>query len=487
MLKTNSKIGLILKTISISISAICVIGLFFAGKSPLKNAENTNKSVTHAQTESAVSTVGNMAAIAIPSTLNITQLVSDATSFYNSLSSSEQSTLQQSYTATLGRRWSNLPCGSGCRNGIQLGSLTSTQLTLALQVIEDVLGTTATNGYQEYSDITLSEDALVQAGANSSQYNSGLRWLAFLNAPSETDAWMLQFGGHHYAANIAFNDGHVIGVTPFFVALEPATFTLNGTSYGPMEDERDALREMLAALSTSELATAKLSTTFSDCLMSPGESNGNNNTFPATKEGLAVSGLSSAQKALILAAIENYVEDLEETTAAAIMATYTDELDDTYIAYTGNGTSGTATSFLSSNSNYVRIDGPTVWIEFACQNGVVIQNQIHYHSVWRDHEHDYGVDLSGDAIDVSTGINHVDISREITIYPNPTQEQIVVKLPLQINNARILITDISGKRVYQGRDSGESLVVDVKSLSVGSYLLTISTESKIFSGKFIRH
>ncbi|MEZ4849668.1 MAG: DUF3500 domain-containing protein [Bacteroidia bacterium] len=177
MLKTNSKIGLILKTISISISAICVIGLFFAGKSPLKNAENTNKSVTHAQTESAVSTVGNMAAIAIPSTLNITQLVSDATSFYNSLSSSEQSTLQQSYTATLGRRWSNLPCGSGCRNGIQLGSLTSTQLTLALQVIEDVLGTTATNGYQEYSDITLSEDALVQAGANSSQYNSGLRWI----------------------------------------------------------------------------------------------------------------------------------------------------------------------------------------------------------------------------------------------------------------------------------------------------------------------
>lgn len=80
---------------------------------------------------------------------------------------------------------------------------------------------------------------------------------------------MLQFGGHHYAANIAFNNGHVIGATPFFVALEPTTFTINGTTYGPMEDERNALRAMLASLkhSRSELATAHLSTTFSDCLL----------------------------------------------------------------------------------------------------------------------------------------------------------------------------------------------------------------------------
>ncbi|MBK9742869.1 MAG: DUF3500 domain-containing protein [Saprospiraceae bacterium] len=96
--------------------------------------------------------------------------------------------------------------------------------------------------------------------------------------------------------------------------MEPTTFTLNGTTYGPMEDERDALRTMLASLSASELATAKLNTTFGDCLMSPGESNGNNNTFPTTKQGIAVSGLTAAQKALVLAAIETYVSDLEETT-----------------------------------------------------------------------------------------------------------------------------------------------------------------------------
>ncbi|MBK8827983.1 MAG: DUF3500 domain-containing protein [Saprospiraceae bacterium] len=419
--------------------------------------------------------------------MDIAQLVADAQAFYNSLSTSQRATLQKTYTTTLARKWSNLPCGSNCRNGIQLGSLNAAQLLLAQKVIQDVLGTSATNGYSEYTGITLSEDALVNAGGNSSQYNSGLRWLAFLNAPSTTDGWMLQFGGHHYAANIAFNNGHVNGVTPFFVALEPTTFTLNGTTYGPMEDERDALRTMLASLSASELATAKLNTTFGDCLMSPGESNGNNNTFPTTKQGIAVSGLTAAQKALVLAAIETYVSDLEETTADAIMATYTAEIDQMYIAYTGNGTSGNATSFLTSNSNYVRIDGPTVWIEFACQNGVVIQNQIHYHSVWRDHVHDYGVDLSGEAIDVTTGTNDLQLSLDISIFPNPSTDQITIFFPEDLKKATITVFDMMGKAVYNKTHSGATTTVDVHSLPLGNYILKAQEGDRIYSGKFVRN
>jgi uncharacterized protein (TIGR03437 family) len=69
-------------------------------------------------------------------------------------------------------------------------------------------------------------------------------------------------------------------------------------------------------------------------------------------------------------------------------------LDSTYIAYTGSGTAGDASTFLNANTNYARIDGPSVWIEFACQTGIIFRNQIHYHSVWRDRNRDYGKDLS---------------------------------------------------------------------------------------------
>ncbi len=85
---------------------------------------------------------------------------------------------------------------------------------------------------------------------------------------------------------------------------------------------------------------------------------------------------------------------MDATVAATLLSIYQSELDGTYIAFTGNGVAGDPSSFLNANTNYARIDGPSVWIEFVCQNGVVFRNQIHYHTVWRDHVRDYGKDLS---------------------------------------------------------------------------------------------
>lgn len=135
---------------------------------------------------------------------------------------------------------------------------------------------------------------------------------------------------------------------------------------------------MLASLSTAQLATAKLSTTFSDVLLGPGK----DGQFPATKQGLAVSTLSDAQKALVLAAIKPWTQDVDDATGAALLAIYTNELNSTYIAYSGNAT-------MEANADYARIDGPSVWIEFVCQSGAVIRNQIHYHTIFRDHTRDY--------------------------------------------------------------------------------------------------
>jgi hypothetical protein len=42
------------------------------------------------------------------------------------------------------------------------------------------------------------------------------------------------------------------------------------------------------------------------------------------------------------------------------------------------------------DGTYMRIDGPRVWIELACQAGVVIQGKTHFHSIYRDKQYDYG-------------------------------------------------------------------------------------------------
>ncbi len=43
---------------------------------------------------------------------------------------------------------------------------------------------------------------------------------------------------------------------------------------------------------------------------------------------------------------------------------------------------------VDDNGDYVRIDGPRVWIEFCCQG------DDHYHTIWRDRVTDHGAEFS---------------------------------------------------------------------------------------------
>jgi hypothetical protein len=293
----------------------------------------------------------------------------------------------QTLNLTNAKLWSNLPCGLTCRDGLLFSSLNAAQLAAAKAVIAAATSTTADQGYSEFSEINTTDSLLYTVAGGS--YGPGYYVICFLGTPSTTGKWMLQFGGHHYAGNITFNAGAVVSITPSHQGVEPTTWTnANGTVIAPLADEETAMANMLASFTSTELASAKTSGTFSDCLMVPGSTT---NTFPTTKAGIKVSALSSTAQANVLLAMARWVNDLDATSAAAFMDIYTNELADTYVTYASNtsGVSGTASSFFTKNTDYVRIDGPSVWIEFICQTGVVYPSQIHYHTVFRDHSRDY--------------------------------------------------------------------------------------------------
>ncbi|MCW3128310.1 MAG: hypothetical protein JWO03_3968, partial [Bacteroidetes bacterium] len=424
-------------------------------------------------------------------TAAVSDVVTKALAFKALLTTSQQSTLQLTYTTALARKWSNLPCGTSCRNGIQLGTnLSSAQYDAAMAIIQSALSSSSNNGSDEYHQMNLAE-AYLHANGGGSGYDSTLRWMAFLNTPTDTGAWMLQFGGHHYAANIAFNHGHVVGATPFFMGLEPKTFTFNSVAYDPLGDEREAFRAMLASLSSSDLGTAQITgTSFSDCVMIPGETNGGASSFPAIGAvGVSCGTLSTAQQNLVLAAIQLYTDDIDSSTGYTQMAVYTGEIAQTYISYVGSATQGSASTFLVSQGDYVRISGPHVWIEFSCQGGVVIQGQIHYHTVWRDRTHDYGVDLTGDAIDGSaaTGISEVSASKQLNVYPNPSASTVSMALPHQASNAIVSVTDLNGRTVYSDNAfSGDKVSIDVRSFAGGQYFLYVRDNGNFYSGKFVK-
>jgi hypothetical protein len=317
----------------------------------------------------------------------VEKLVCLCNEFLATLTTTQQASVVLTLNLTNAKKWSNLPGGVSIRNGLEFSTLTTAQKTAALAVIQAASGTSTNEGYSEFEQVRLADDYLGTNGGGATTYNANEYVIAFLGTPSTTGKWMLQFGGHHYAQNITYNAGAVVSGTPLHEGLEPLSFTTSGTTYTPLASEKAGMADMLASFTSTELATAKISGTFSDVLMVPGSTT---NTFPSTKQGIQVSTLSTAAQAKVLAAMMPWVNDLDATAAAAFTTIYQNELANTYVCYASNssGTSGNASSFFTTNTDYVRIDGPSVWIEFVCQSGVVMSG-IHYHTVMRDHTRDY--------------------------------------------------------------------------------------------------
>ncbi|MGI4886943.1 MAG: DUF3500 domain-containing protein [Janthinobacterium lividum] len=335
----------------------------------------------------------------IQGTAAVSDVVTAANTFLATLSASQRSAVLLTRTKALSVKWSNLPCGSSCRNGLQLtSSLTAAQLAAAMAVVQAATGTTVNEGFSEANQIRAADDNLNAnaSGQNASAYGSGLYYIAFLvpdastTVPATSNTWQLQFGGHHLAVNKTYVSGVEAGPTPQFEGVEPKSYTLTSTAtipgatlaagtYGPLTNEHDRMTSMITSLTTSQKSTAKLSQSFSDVVLGPNT----DGQFPTTKVGVQVSTLSAAQKALVLAAMKPWVIDDDDDNAKTLLASYASELNSTYIAYSGSGN-------FTTDKDYVRIDGPHVWIEFVCQSGVVYSSQIHYHSIWRDHTRDYG-------------------------------------------------------------------------------------------------
>lgn len=351
-----------------------------ACKSTEVDATSSGSGTTGSGTTSSSSITTTLSATTSPSSSGVAQVVALTEAFKATLSSTQLATTQLSYSKANAQKWSNLPAGFSARNGISLGSLSDTQLVAFRNLMEALLTLSATNeGYDEMLGNLVADDYLKTIGGGS-DYGAGNYYLSILGTPSTSGLWALLFTGHHYTQPYTFNAGAFTGVTPAFRGTEPqAAVTAANRTYQAFEQERVAFATLLAGLSTIEQTTAKLSGTYSDLVLGPGQ----DGKFPTTKSGLQVGTLSADKQALVLAAIKLYTNDLDASTAATVLTKYTSELASTYVAYSG-------TTAMASQNDYIRIDGPSVWIEFSYQGGVIIKNTPHSHSVWRDHMADYG-------------------------------------------------------------------------------------------------
>ncbi|PKR53635.1 DUF3500 domain-containing protein [Thalassospira marina] len=348
----------------------CAPGIAATAERDETNAETTNAFIASNDTQKAYRAV-----------------LAHARAFAKSLSDGQRNDLMQAYNYENAARWHTYPqwylnrpwnVFDRPRIGLRLETLSDDQWQALNALLKAATGTGRNEGFDEIQQHLNADDHLHDAGKGDA-YGRGDFYIAFLGEPSETGLWQLQFGGHHFALSNTYHNGILTGATPSFRGIEPnRPFTYHNIENAPQQQEMDAFKALLASLDGRQRKDARLNDHFGDVMLRYGK----DWDFPKQAKGIPATTLDTRQRALLLAVIAGYVDDINDANADLIMAHYESQLDDTYVAYSGDIS-------LSQTGDYVRIDGPSVWIELYMDSPFNF-DIAHPHSVWRDKYRDYG-------------------------------------------------------------------------------------------------
>lgn len=301
--------------------------------------------------------------------------VAAATTFLEALDATQRPKALYEFGDKKKANWSNLPVTMVPRNGVRLADLDKVQRTKAMDVLAAVL---SKSGYQKVIDIMDGDQKLAEGGGGKGKGGKGPMfgadqyYLAIFGKPSATEPWMVQFGGHHLGVNVTVVGKHFV-LTPTHTGAQPARFRRDGREVRPLGAENDAAFKLVNALDDKQRAQAVIAEQPQrDLLLGPGRDG-----RTVEPKGVKGSALTAAQQALLLELVGAWVTMLESDAAAARMAAIKDKVGETYFAWSGPTAEGSAA--------YFRVQGPTVVIEYAPQNGTD-----HIHTVIRNPEDDYG-------------------------------------------------------------------------------------------------
>jgi Protein of unknown function (DUF3500) len=295
-----------------------------------------------------------------------------ATAFLELLDAQQRAKALLEYDNAKKSGWSNLPVTMVPRNGLRLGELTKAQRAAALDAVAAVL---SKQGFQKVIDIINADDQLVTGKENKMRFGGDNFYLALFGKPSPTQPWMLQFGGHHLGINVTVVGKNTV-LTPTHTGAQPTSFTRGGKTVRPLGPENDLAFKLVNDLDAKQQKQAILGAKPKNLVLGPGQDG-----KTIQPEGIKGAALSEAQRGTLLELIGAWVHILPDDAAATRLAALKAKLDDTYFAWYGPITDGSAA--------YYRIQGPALVIEYAPQGGTN-----HIHTVIRDPSNDYGAQLT---------------------------------------------------------------------------------------------
>ena len=296
-----------------------------------------------------------------------------ARAFLNALT--EEQRAQATYTFDNEERfdWHFIPKP---RKGLALRDMTPEEKQLAHALLSAGL---SQRGYIKAAEIMSLDEVLrlLENGKGPKRDPEGYFFTVF-GEPSETGTWGYRVEGHHLSQNFTVVNGKVAG-SPSFFGSNPAEIRI-GPRKGlrVLAREDDLGRELIASLTAEQKQTAIVQKeAYKDILTMASRKA----ALSGQPSGLQASNMTASQRELLQNLLDEYCNNMPEQLAQAREEKIKKAGGNLYFAWAGEEQAG--------RPHYYRIQSPEFLVEFDDTQ----DNANHIHSVWRDFEGDFGLDL----------------------------------------------------------------------------------------------
>jgi Protein of unknown function (DUF3500) len=323
-------------------------------------------------------------------------------------------------------RWFYTPTDHG---GLTLHQLRPAQQQLAMRLVATGLSTA---GFVTVATVMGLENVLDRVEGFAARFDRergrdpGMYYLRVFGEPGGSAPWGWRFGGHHVSLNNLVVDGDLVATTPCFLGADPAASPLlGGSRLRPLAAPEDLAREIVRSL-RPELAEqalllphaptdivganrsridegdearplvdvwrgrfpdpeqqANLEHRSKQAEAASGVDRQGHHALALTRapKGVPAAELDAGQRELLLRLLGTYLGRVPD--AVSPLPGYDDPaaLDEVYFAWAGSTEAG--------EPHYYRLQGPRLLTEWDNTQ----RNVNHAHSVWRDPEADFGLDV----------------------------------------------------------------------------------------------
>jgi hypothetical protein len=269
------------------------------------------------------------------------------------------------------------------RRGLSIKEMNSEQRLAAHALLHSAF---STQGYLKATGIMFLEEVLRETetalGADPNIIalrDPELYFFTIFGKPSEDAPWGWRVEGHHLSLHFTSPTNELVATTPMFMGTNPAVVS-HGTHAGAsvLAAEGGIARELLKSLDNQQLAQAIIEATAPQDIVT-----GNSRKVSlGTPVGIPASKLIGAPRELLIRLVQEYINNWRSDFADRELKRITSSgVERIHFAWAGSTESG--------KPHYYRIHSPKLLIEYDnTQNNVN-----HIHTVYRDLENDFGVDM----------------------------------------------------------------------------------------------